>query len=90
MFKWSKLWPWSSVKEVPKQEPDVSQPPVRFIKEFAEGVGNCGAYIPYQYANWCYEYLGMEGRVFIGEMVLNKHIVYMTQACIQYVEDNPE
>lgn len=83
-------WPWAKKKEPLKQINKVVQPPINLIKQFAEGVGDCQEYLPYQYVNWGYSYLGMDVEVYAGGLVYNKHIIYLTQACILYLEENEE
>lgn len=83
-------WPWSKKKDPPAFPKTSVQPPENFMKQFAEGKGNCAWLIPYEYVNWAYEYLGRDDRVYEYGEVLNGHILYLTYACIQYVEDNPE
>lgn len=79
-------WPFNK-KKLNSEIVHVIKPSEDWIKECSEGNIHC-VYLPYQYINWCYEYLGSGERVNANDACCNKHVVVMTGACSKYVEDN--
>lgn len=61
----------------------IVEPTQDFIELWASGLADIyGAYIPAQYANWAYWYLGYDSPDFRGgEIVINEAIYKLTQAC---------
>lgn len=81
MFK----WPFNKKNPEPKPE-HVIKPSEDWIKGCSEGNIQC-VYLPYQYINWCYEYLDSDVKVKPHTPCFNKHVIIMTGACVKYMED---
>lgn len=80
-------WPFGSKKKEDLAPINIVKPSDLWIEECAKGYLQC-IYLPYQYINWGYEYLGQDTRVYCGETCYNKDIVMITGACVKWLEDH--